>query len=44
MTADGDLEKRVLADLNYIAHWSPWLDLTIMVRTVFAILRARNAH
>ncbi|MEO0797660.1 MAG: exopolysaccharide biosynthesis polyprenyl glycosylphosphotransferase [Pseudomonadota bacterium] len=44
ITADGDLEKRVLADLNYIAHWSPWLDLTIMVRTVFAILRARNAH
>ncbi|MEO1719842.1 MAG: exopolysaccharide biosynthesis polyprenyl glycosylphosphotransferase [Pseudomonadota bacterium] len=39
-----DLQKRVEADLNYIANWSLWLDLVIIARTVVAVLRARNAH
>ena len=37
------LLKRVESDLEYIAHWSPWLDLLILLRTPLAVLRARNA-
>ncbi|MHB1303287.1 MAG: exopolysaccharide biosynthesis polyprenyl glycosylphosphotransferase [Acidiphilium sp.] len=35
---------RVAADLDYIAHWSPWLDLAILLRTIPAVLRGRNAY
>ncbi|HEX7390604.1 MAG TPA: exopolysaccharide biosynthesis polyprenyl glycosylphosphotransferase [Acidiphilium sp.] len=34
---------RVAADLDYIEHWSPWLDLLILLRTVPAVLGGRNA-
>jgi Undecaprenyl-phosphate glucose phosphotransferase len=37
------LLKRVESDLEYIAHWSPWLDLLLLLRTPLAVLRARNA-
>ena len=37
------LLQRVEADLEYIAHWSPWLDLLILLRTPLVVLRARNA-
>lgn len=32
---DTSIEKRVELDLWYIDHWSPWLDLKILFRTVF---------
>lgn len=35
--------KRVESDLEYIARWSPWLDVAIILRTPLAVLRARNA-
>jgi undecaprenyl-phosphate glucose phosphotransferase len=39
-----DIQKRINADLKYIANWSLWLDLSILLRTVSAVIRAQNAH
>jgi putative colanic acid biosysnthesis UDP-glucose lipid carrier transferase len=38
------MEKRVEHDLWYIDHWSLWLDLKIIVLTLFRVLRDRNAY
>ena len=32
---DTSIEKRVELDLWYIEHWTPWLDIRILFRTVF---------
>ena len=37
------LIRRVESDLEYIDRWSPWLDVTILVRTLVAVVRMRNA-
>jgi lipopolysaccharide/colanic/teichoic acid biosynthesis glycosyltransferase len=37
------LIRRVESDLEYIETWSPWLDLVILVRTLLAVARMRNA-
>jgi len=36
--------ERVKLDLWYINNWSPWLDLLILIKTIFEILRSRNAY
>jgi len=36
--------KRIDLDLWYIDNWSFWLDLWIIVRTCFEIVRGRNAY
>ncbi len=38
------LERRVASDLEYIESWSLWLDVSILLRTVPAIVRGRNAY
>jgi lipopolysaccharide/colanic/teichoic acid biosynthesis glycosyltransferase len=38
------LLHRLDCDLEYIAHWSPRLDLLILWRTIFTVLRMRNAY
>jgi putative colanic acid biosynthesis UDP-glucose lipid carrier transferase len=38
------MEQRVNCDLYYIAHWSPWLDLKILVRTIGTVFRGDNAY
>ncbi len=38
------IQSRVECDLVYIRNWSLWLDLKIIIRTVAAVLFARNAH
>ena len=38
------MKKRIQLDLWYINNWSFWLDLKIVVRTCFELLRARNAY
>jgi lipopolysaccharide/colanic/teichoic acid biosynthesis glycosyltransferase len=38
------LLRRLDCDLEYIAHWSFWLDVTILARTVAAVLRWRDAY
>ena len=39
---DTSIEKRVELDLWYIDHWSPWLDIQIMFRTVFGSMVNRE--
>jgi len=34
----------VKLDLWYINNWSLWLDLLILIKTVFEVLRRRNAY
>lgn len=38
------LRRRVELDLHYIAHWSPLLDLRILLRTAGVVLRRTNAY
>lgn len=35
---------RVESDLEYIEKWSLWLDVVIVLRTLLAVARMRNAH
>ncbi len=39
-----DIQDRIAADLEYIGDWSLWLDISIMARTVLAVVGAKNAH
>lgn len=44
-TSDAELmRKRVQFDLYYIEHWSLWLDLKILLRTVNVVLFDKNAY
>jgi Undecaprenyl-phosphate glucose phosphotransferase len=38
------IAERVKFDLWYINNWSLWLDLLILIKTVFEVLRKRNAY
>lgn len=38
------MEKRVEFDLWYINHWSPWLDLRILLKTLFIAYRQPMAY
>jgi len=38
------MERRVSYDLYYITHWSPWLDLKIIVLTIPAVAFGKNAY
>ena len=38
------MQRRVELDLWYINNWSIWLDFSIMIRTVFIVFAAENAH
>ena len=38
------ISERVKLDLWYINNWSLWLDIKILIKTVFAVLRKRNAY
>lgn len=38
------MEQRVNCDLYYINHWSPWLDIVILFRTIRAVISGTNAH
>ncbi len=37
-------DEMVLLDLYYIEHWSPWLDISIMMRTVPKVLARDGAY
>lgn len=41
---DTSLRKRIQYDINYIQNWSLWLDLLILIRTPFHILKGENAN
>ena len=38
------ISERVRLDLWYVNNWSVWLDLQILVKTAFEVLRKRNAY
>jgi Undecaprenyl-phosphate glucose phosphotransferase len=40
----GHISERVKLDLWYINNWSFWLDIQIMIKTFFEVLRKRNAY
>jgi putative colanic acid biosynthesis UDP-glucose lipid carrier transferase len=37
------MQRRVEYDRYYITHWSLWLDLQILMRTIPEIISGRNA-
>ncbi len=41
---DTSLEKRIERDLWYIENWSVWLDLKILIKTVFGGFLSKNAY
>jgi exopolysaccharide biosynthesis polyprenyl glycosylphosphotransferase len=38
------LLRRIDSDLEYIAHWSPWLDFLVILRTAVCVIGMRNAY
>lgn len=42
--ADLSFEDEVKLDIYYIENWSPWLDLSILVRTPFVVLARKGAY
>ena len=42
--SDTGYERRVALDAYYVLNWSPWMDLWILIRTVFAVLLMRGAR
>ena len=42
--SDLDYAERVRLDMDYIMHWSLWLDLRILAATVPAVLRRKGAR
>jgi exopolysaccharide biosynthesis polyprenyl glycosylphosphotransferase len=38
------IEERTLYDLFYVEHWSPAFDLKILLKTIAAVIRGRNAY
>jgi exopolysaccharide biosynthesis polyprenyl glycosylphosphotransferase len=38
------IEERTLYDLFYVEHWSPGFDLKILLKTIGAVIRGRNAY
>jgi exopolysaccharide biosynthesis polyprenyl glycosylphosphotransferase len=38
------IQERTLYDLFYVEHWSPAFDLKILLKTIAAVLRGRNAY
>ncbi len=41
--SDLDFEDEVRLDVYYIENWSPWLDLTILIKTPLAVIGTREA-
>lgn len=38
------MEQRIRYDIEYINNWSLWLDLAIIIKTPFTLLRGENAY
>lgn len=41
---DTTYDERVQLDVYYIHHWSPWLDLYLLARTIKAVLFTKGAY
>ena len=42
--SDTDYRFRVETDVWYVLNWSPWLDLMILAKTVWVVLRGKGAY
>jgi putative colanic acid biosynthesis UDP-glucose lipid carrier transferase len=38
------MRERVRFDLEYLSHWSPWLDVKIICKTLWVVARDQNAY
>lgn len=38
------MRERIRFDLEYLSHWSPWLDVKIIARTVWLLARGQDAY
>lgn len=38
------MSERVRFDLEYLSHWTPWLDIKIILKTIWVIARDKNAY
>jgi len=38
------MRERVRFDLDYLSHWSPWMDIKIICKTLWVIARDKNAY
>lgn len=38
------MRRRVEYDLDYLRRWSPWVDIQILWRTIWLVIRDRNAY
>jgi putative colanic acid biosysnthesis UDP-glucose lipid carrier transferase len=38
------MRERVRFDLEYLSHWSPWLDVRIIFKTVWVLVRGQEAY
>ncbi len=38
------MTERVRFDLDYLSHWTPWMDVKIIFKTLWVIARDRNAY
>jgi lipopolysaccharide/colanic/teichoic acid biosynthesis glycosyltransferase len=41
---DTTYDERVQLDMYYVHHWSPWMDLYLLVRTIKTVLFTRGAY
>ena len=42
--SDATYEERIVFDTYYIQNWSIWLDLWILIKTVYVVLRRKGAY
>lgn len=42
--SDTGYEERITLDSYYIQNWSVWLDLWIIIKTIFVVLRGKGAY
>jgi lipopolysaccharide/colanic/teichoic acid biosynthesis glycosyltransferase len=42
--ADLDFDDEVRLDMHYIEHWSPWLDLYVLLKTPLVVIFRKGAY
>ena len=42
--SDTEYEERIALDTSYIQNWSIWLDIWILIKTVYVVLKGRGAY
>ena len=42
--SDLNYEERVNLDIYYVQNWSFWLDIKVLIRTIFVVLKRRGAE